>query len=105
VVCEILEALPERASDELDLAAALDTFVHETRHLTPTGSNEAATECAALQEMPEAAVALGLTESAGKALAHDAWQDLYPLLPELYRTSGCRPGGALDDNPETPEFP
>jgi len=104
-ICEVLEALPERAGDDIAVAAALSVFAHETRHLSPAGSSEAAAECAGLQKIPEAAAALGLDEQEGSRLARIAWEEVYPGLPSEYRSPECRSGGTLDREPETPEFP
>jgi len=104
-VCETLEALPKRPADDLELAAALGVLAHETRHLTSAGGNEAAAECAGLQKIPALAVALGLDERTSQTLAERNWQELHPLLPAEYRSTECRPGGALDNDPETPAFP
>ena len=106
-VCEELTGLPENAGagDELALAAALAVFTHETRHLTAAGSNEAAAECAALQRMDDAGRLLGLSDATARRLARLTWTELYPTLHEDYRSTECRPGGSLDREPETREFP
>lgn len=104
-VCKAIESLPERPSDELVLADAIHVFAHETRHLTSAGSNEAAAECAALQVTDDAAVALGLDEATGRRLARLSWEEVYPVLLPEYRSTECRPGGALDREPQTPDFP
>jgi hypothetical protein len=106
-VCEILAALPSRRGlfAELDVADALHILAHETRHLTAAGGNEAAAECAGLQRIAPAGVALGLTARHAQHLARRVWLELYPSLPAAYRSSQCRPGGALDREPESPAFP
>lgn len=106
-VCEELAGLPDTAPSRhgLALAAAISVFVHETRHLTAAGSNEAAAECASLQKMDDAGRLLGLSESRSRRLAHRTWKELYPTLAAEYRSPECRPGGSLDRAPETPEFP
>lgn len=106
-VCEELEDLGRRADEESEiaLADALGVFVHETRHFSQTGSNEAATECKALQHMAATAAVLGVSEERGSELARLYWQELYPTLPPAYRSQECRPRGALDDEPDDPTFP
>ena len=106
-VCEELAGLPDAAGsrDELALAAALEIFTHETRHLTAAGGNEAAAECAALQKADDAGRLLGLSDRTARRLAWLAWTKLYPTLPDEYRSPECRPGGSLDRDPGTEEFP
>lgn len=105
-VCDELAALePGSDDDELAQADALSIFTHETRHFSSTGSLEAATECAALQRMDEMGAALGASEEHREKLQRLAWEELYPTLPQEYRSAECKAGGVLDREPETPEFP
>lgn len=106
-VCRELENVGRRADGEreLALADALNVFVHETRHLSQTGSNEATTTCTALQRIPAATKALGASEQRGKELAHIFWEEIYSTLPAEYRSDKCLPGGELDEDPGDPDFP
>lgn len=106
-VCDTLASVPARVDSvhEVDLADAMQVFVHETRHLTAAGSNEAVAECDALQKLDEAAQLLGLSPGRARRLARIAWTDVYPNLPAAYRSPECHPGGSLDHEPETARFP
>jgi hypothetical protein len=105
-VCTALEDLAPGSEDEDFLEAeALNVFAHEVRHFSPTGSLEHATECVALQRMDEIGVLLGATEQHADHLKLLAWEEVYPAMPDEYRSPQCRAGGVLDREPETPEFP
>jgi hypothetical protein len=92
-------------TDDAVTADALLVLAHEIRHFSPTGSNEAATECAALQRVEETAAALGASVNRAERLARIAWEDLYPANSLEYRSDECRPGGTLDEEPATSAFP
>ena len=105
-VCSALRDLDATvARDDVLAADALQVLAHETRHFSATGSNEAVAECHALQRVDELAAALGAEAAVARRLAELAWTDVYPSLPAEYRSPECKPGGALDREPETPEFP
>lgn len=87
----------------LPIAEALLTLAHESMHLRGIRS-EAAAQCYGLQELPYVAVRLGATPAEGDAVAGYALA-LQPGMPTDYQSDECRPGGALDLHPETPEFP
>ena len=95
----------DSTADELSAAEALLVLAHEIRHFGSSGSNEAGTECAALQRVDDTARALGASEDRATALARIAWETLYPGNRPEYRSDQCRPGGALDNDPSTPAFP
>jgi hypothetical protein len=48
---------------------------------------------------------LGATEDAALALAVRYWQEIYPSMPDAYRTADCRPGGKLDEHLPDPPWP
>jgi hypothetical protein len=95
----------DTTTDDAVTADALLILSHEIRHFSPTGSNEAATECAALQRVEETAAALGASAVRAERLARVAWEDVYPANSVEYRSDECRPGGVLDEEPATPAFP
>jgi hypothetical protein len=103
-VCETLTNL-ETAGDDPATADALLVLAHEIRHFSSTGSLERATECAALQHVAETAASLGVSDARAERLAQIAWLDVYPANPPEYKSAECRPGGLLDQDPATPEFP
>jgi len=64
---------------------------------------EAAAECAAVQRDAHTARLLGAPAADAAALAATYWRDLYPLMPDGYRSPECRPGGAMDERlPDAP---
>lgn len=83
---------------------AVHVLTHEAMHLTGV-TNEATAECYAIQRDSQTAQLLGASRSAGDALALRYWSADYPNMRDDYRTSDCRPGGALDLHPDTPDWP
>jgi hypothetical protein len=80
-----------------DQVIAVHVLTHEAMHLAGRLS-EAAAECAAVQRDAETARLLGSPAADAARLATAYWRDLYPLMPDNYRSSDCRPGGALDEH-------
>jgi hypothetical protein len=103
--CDELDALAEgRRGQELacteragilcgrhgrDLALAVDVVTHESFHLQGI-ADEAQTECASLQTMASTAQQLGATPEQGAALARGQFNEAYPLMPDVYRSAGCK---------------
>jgi hypothetical protein len=71
---------------------AVHVLTHEAMHLSGR-LNEAAAECAAVQRDAHTARLLGAPDE----LAAAYWRNLYPLMPDGYRSADCRPGGPLDE--------
>ena len=69
---------------------------HEAVHLSGRLA-EAAAECAAVQRDAHTARLLGAASAEAAGLAASYWRDLYPLMPDGYRSPECRAGGALDE--------
>ena len=88
----------------LELVAAIVTLAHESWHLRGV-TNEAQTQCYALQTAELTALRLGVLPPDAHAaavflVAHDA------RLPEGdYHSRECRPGGAYDLHPQTAAWP
>jgi hypothetical protein len=76
---------------------AVHVLTHEAMHLSGR-LGEAAAECAAVQRDAETARLLGSPPADAAALAAAYWRELYPLMPDAYRSSDCRAGGALDEH-------
>jgi len=83
---------------------AVHVTVHEAMHVSGEFS-EAKAECSAMQHDAEAAVFLGATPGEGRALAEAYYRDVYPNMPDEYRTGDCRPDGPLDLTPGDGQFP
>jgi hypothetical protein len=84
---------------------AVHVLAHEAMHLAGR-TDESAAECAAVQRDARAARLLGAPEDQALALAVSYWRTVYPAMPAGYRSSACRPGGALDEHlPDAPWTP
>jgi hypothetical protein len=90
----------ERASPTI---YAVLVLAHEAYH-TAGVTNEATTNCYAIQAMAFAAARLGAAEDEALLLAR-AMAALAPVQRGDYATPECRAGARLDLHPETPEFP
>jgi hypothetical protein len=98
----------ERPTEGLPLfraAASVELLAHEAGHLFQSETNEARTECSAVQRVAELGRILGLGGTYSDELARVYWEDLYPRNPPGYKTSECRDGGPLDINPSSDEWP
>jgi hypothetical protein len=85
-----------------DQLIAVHVLTHESMHMAGT-TNEADTECKALQRNARTAGLLGADQAAARAIAQRYWREIYPAMPEAYRSGACMPGGALDEHlPDPP---
>jgi hypothetical protein len=85
-----------------DQVVAVHVLTHEAMHLAGL-VDEAAAECAAVQRDASTARLLGAGAAEAAALAAVYWREVYPLMPDGYRSSACRAGGALDERlPDAP---
>jgi hypothetical protein len=98
-------------SDQLRIAFALDTIMHESGHLNESGdffgagSNEPLAECWGMQHIRQAATAFGADAAYAAQLAERYWVELYPTRPRAYRSPRCRNGGAYDVRPGSDIWP
>ena len=92
---------PSCSTEAEETVFAISTVAHEAEHIGGV-ENEARAECFGLQQVPEAARALGL-DRGGRNLAWYAWR--FSQSPKGYRSKECRPGGELDRSPETRSWP
>jgi hypothetical protein len=79
-----------------DQVVAVHVLTHEAMHLSGR-LGEAGAECAAVQRDAETARLLGSPAADAARLAVSYWRDLYPLMPDSYRSPECRAGGAMDE--------
>ncbi|MGH3092414.1 MAG: hypothetical protein ACRDOG_08845, partial [Gaiellaceae bacterium] len=87
-----------------ETALAVVVFAHEIGH-TVIGSNEAATECWAVQRAKTVARVFGATEATATAVGRVYLREHYPELPPGYQSAECHDGGALDLAPESSVWP
>jgi len=86
-----------RQSPSYDEVVAVHVLTHEAMHMRGE-TNEATTECEAVQRDSTTAALLGATPAQAQALALRYWQTVYPNMPEGYFSSACRPDGPLDEH-------
>lgn len=97
--------------DELDIAFAVTTLMHEAGHLKESGDfygagqNEPLAECWGMQHIRAAARALGASQAYADELAERYWAELYPTRPPEYRTRRCRDSGPYDVRKDSPVWP
>ena len=87
-----------------DQVFALHTLAHEAWHLAGVTS-EALAECYSMQTAALVAERLGADPTAAQAAGRYAYEQIWPNMPDEYRTSGCNDGGRYDLRPGTPVWP
>jgi hypothetical protein len=98
-------------SEQLGLAFAVTTLMHEAGHLNESGDfygagqNEPLAECWGMQHIRQAARRLGAMKTYADELAERYWTEIYPMRPADYRTKKCRDGGAYDVRKESAIWP
>jgi hypothetical protein len=71
-------------------------LTHEAMHLAGRlGESEA--ECAAVQRDAHTARLLGAEPADAAGLAATYWREVYPLMPDRYRSEQCQAGGSMDE--------
>ena len=92
----------EQGAPTRDEVVAVHVLSHEVQHLIgQTVESEA--ECAAMQRDARTARLLGADDDEARALARTYWLDVYPRMPDGYRSAACTPGGELDAHlPDAP---
>lgn len=92
----------DQANPSRDEVIAVHVLTHESMHMRGQ-TNEATTDCEAMQRDAETAQLLGATPDEGLALARAYWLQDYPNMPDNYTTGDCKLGGALDEKlPDPP---
>lgn len=85
----------DKTQPRLEHIVAVHTLTHEAIHMSGI-TNEAETECIALQRDAEMARLLGAPPQGARTLSVQYWEGVYPRMPDGYTSDACRPGGALD---------
>jgi hypothetical protein len=92
----------DRTQTNRDQLIAVHVLTHEAMHMAGA-TDEAITECRAMQRNADMARRLGADPTVARALAARYWREIYPAMPETYRSAECRPGGSLDERlPDPP---
>jgi hypothetical protein len=96
---------PSEGDDARWAATSLVILAHEGTHLSSAGSNEALTECRAMQNADKVGAALGIDQDYAQRLSLLYWDDFYPRTDPVYGSPNCRNGGTLDLNPTEDLWP
>ena len=83
---------------------SVHVLAHEAQHLAGVTS-EAIAECRSVQTTEQTALLLGATPVQARALAVWYATDVYPRMPDDYRSDECHDGGRLDLHPNDPRWP
>ena len=83
---------------------AVHVLAHESEHLAGITS-ESVAECYSVQTTERAAELLGATPSQARKLALRYAIEVYPLMPDDYRSDECHDGGRLDLHPDSARWP
>jgi hypothetical protein len=83
---------------------AVHVLAHESEHLAGFTS-ESEAECRSVQSTERAARLLGATAAQARALAVRYATEVYPRMPDGYRSTECHDGGALDLHPDSTRWP
>ncbi len=86
----------DKRRPSLEQVVAVHVLTHEAMHMRGE-TNEAVTECEAIQRDALTARMLGASERQAAGIARIYWQIVYPDMPEEYRTGDCVRGGTLDE--------
>jgi hypothetical protein len=85
----------DRQSPTRDQVIAVHVVTHEAMHMAGE-TDEARTECLAVQRDVQLARTLGATPDQARTLARRYWRTVYPSMPDTYRSRECAPGRMLD---------
>jgi hypothetical protein len=83
---------------------SVHVLAHEAQHLAGVTS-EAVAECRSVQTTEQTALLLGATATQARSLAVWYATNVYPRMPDDYRSDQCRKGGSLDLHPNDPSWP
>ena len=114
----LLDATEPYSPDSYLVAWAVLILTHEAVHLSgyAGASDEALTECRAIQLVHQVALAFGMSDAVSRALGHEALR-YDPKLPGFgdyrvglglvpnYHATGCYDGGPLDIHPDSSDWP
>ncbi|MFN8075534.1 MAG: hypothetical protein U0Q15_08960 [Kineosporiaceae bacterium] len=85
-----------------DQLIAVHVLTHESMHMRGE-TDEARTECQAMQRDAVTARLLGASPEDAARLARDYWRQIYPRMGDGYRSGRCGPGTVWDEHlPDAP---
>jgi hypothetical protein len=92
----------DKSDPSREQIVAVHVLTHETVHMIGE-KNEARTECLAVQMDAKMARALGASPGDARMLAARYWREVYPSMPDEYRSGDCGPDLPLDiASPDAP---
>lgn len=94
----------DKSNPTRDQVIAVHVLSHEAVHAIGV-TDEARTECLAMQFDERLALLLGASGPQARALADRYWREVFPRMPPAYRGVECVPGGALDRSPSDGHWP
>ena len=94
----------DKSDPPLKQVIAVHVLGHESFHLAGI-HDEAETECAAMQDIDDVAQQLGATAEQARSLATRYANEVYPRMPDNYRSNECVDGGTLDEAPDDTTWP
>jgi hypothetical protein len=94
----------DKTNPTLKQVIAVHVLGHESYHLAGN-RDEAATECAAMQRLADVAQWLGARPDVAREMATRYSTEVYPKMPDAYRSDECHDGGALDESPNDEQWP
>jgi len=94
----------DKTSPTLDEVIAVHVLGHESYHLAGV-RDEAETECSAMQRIDDVAQWLGSNPEQARSMAERYAVEVYPRMPDGYRSRDCVDGGTLDAAPDDPTWP
>jgi hypothetical protein len=86
-----------QAHPDRDETVAVHVLTHESMHMRGQ-LGESAAECQAVQRDELTAQLLGATPEQARALARAYWLQVFPHMPDDYRSSDCAPGARRDEH-------
>lgn len=94
----------DRENPPLEQVVAVHVLAHEAEHLAGE-ANEGLAECRSVQRTAALAERLGATRAQAVELAVVYARQVFPSMPEAYRSQACHAGGALDLTPDDGVWP
>ena len=91
-------------SVNINSALAVHVLAHEAIHLRGW-TDESVAECYGMQHTAQVARALGAPQRKAQLLARLYWEQVYPDMPDEYRTSDCADGARLDLHKDSDIWP
>ena len=83
---------------------SVHVLAHEAQHLAGYTS-EAVAECRSVQTTEQTALLLGASAAQARSLALWYATNIYPRMPDDYRSDQCHDGGTLDLHPDSSRWP